>query len=166
MGADGDSVAAEVGHWFFAEYLSTWAAAGAGASGPGEVLAYWGVPMHAASTHLNQWLMTPEAVLGLLEANHAPLRAAGYTHTEVIDRSLTVYNENAAVIDVIWSRRRADDTEIQRLASHFEVHRTADGWRVIALASAPTSSSSLADVWRRRTAPGIPGNTTSRPGRQ
>ncbi|MGW4517695.1 DUF6841 family protein [Streptomyces sp. NPDC004393] len=148
-----DSVAREVGHWFFSEYLATWATIGATSASPEGVLDYWGVPMHAASARLNRWLMTQEAVLGLLEANHAPLKAAGYTHSAVIDRSITAYNENAVAIDVIWSRRRADDSEIERLATHFEIHRTDDGWRVIALASTPTSKSSLADVWPRTTGP-------------
>ena len=105
--------------------------------------------MHAASVHVTGWLLTADAVLELLEANHAPLKAAGYTNTQVLDRAITGYNDVAAGVDVIWSRRRGDATEIERVAVHFEIHRTEDGWRVIGVASADTAASSLADVWRR-----------------
>jgi hypothetical protein len=153
-----NAIAREVEQWFFSEYLSTWVTIGASQSAdPRGVLDYWGVPMHAASPRGNRWLMTDEAVLGLLEANHKPLKAAGYTHTAVLDRALTAYNENAVSIEVLWSRRRADESEIERLATHFEIHRTGNGWRMVALASAKTPKDSLAEVWRRRSGSEIGG---------
>ena len=102
--------------------------------------------MHAASMHMNEWLPTEKAVLGLLSANHKPLQSSG-THTNVIDRR-TVVNNNAASVDAISSRCRHDQTEIQRVAAHFETNRTNNGWRVIDLASAPTTKSSLEEAWR------------------
>jgi flavin reductase (DIM6/NTAB) family NADH-FMN oxidoreductase RutF len=39
----------------------------------------------------------------------------------VPDRKVTVYNINGAAIDVIWSRRRADETEIERVVIYFEL---------------------------------------------
>jgi hypothetical protein len=59
-------------------------------------------------------------VLAFLEANQAPLRSAGYDHTVLPDSQINVYNSVGAAVEVIWSRRRADDTEIQRGATHFE----------------------------------------------
>ena len=102
--------------------------------------------MHAASMHMNEWVPTEKAVLGLLSANHKPLQSSG-THTNVIDRR-TVVNNNAASVDAISSRCRHDQTEIQRVAAHFETNRTNNGWRVIDLASAPTTKSSLEEAWR------------------
>lgn len=145
-----DLIVNEIDRWFFGDYLPKWVAIGANVhADPEEILNYWGVPMHVASVHMSGWLLTTEAVLSLLEANHAPLRAAGYTNTRALEGAITVYNDNAAAVDVIWSRRRADATEIERLAVHFEIHRTDDGWRVIGIASTGTTASSLADVWRQ-----------------
>jgi hypothetical protein len=147
--ADPSVTVEEIDQWFFGEYLPKWVAiGGSGQADPSCILEFWGVPMHAASVHLTNWLRTPDAVLALLAATQVPLKALGYTHTNVIDQGIIVYNDNAASVDVIWSRCRADDAEIQRLAAHFEVRRTDDGWRVIGLASTLTAESSLDRVWR------------------
>ena len=139
----------QIDQWFFGEYLPKWVSIGGStAADPSGILKFWGVPMHAASIHLTKWLDTPKAVLGLLAANHGPLKALGYARTCVLDRRITVYNDDAASIDVIWSRRRADGAEVQRLAVHFEARRSEDGWRVISLASKLTSENSLDQVWR------------------
>jgi uncharacterized NTF2-like protein DUF6841 len=75
--------------------------------------------MHAAPRNMNKWLLTEKAVLGRLGADHKPLRSAGYTHTNVVDRRTVVYHNNAASVDVMWSRFRHDNTEIERIAAHF-----------------------------------------------
>lgn len=60
---------------------------------------------------------------------------------------MTTYSSHSAGIEVIWSRRSADDTEIERLGVHFEVRRDASGtWRITALAAHPTPTAS-ADVF-------------------
>lgn len=146
----------EIADWFFADYVQKWVAIGGGEGrDPKEILAYWGVPMHAASIYENAWLTSDEAVLDLLEANQAPLRRAGYATTVVLDRKVTAYSTAAGSVDAIWSRRRADDTEILRLAVHFEVRRGDAGWRVISLASVRTGEDALDRVWR--TEPGAHG---------
>jgi hypothetical protein len=153
-----DPTIQEINQWFFGEYLPTWVSIGASEDGdPSLILEFWGVPMHAASLHMTSWLRTPEAVLDLLAANHAPLRALGYTHTNVIDQRIVVYNHDAASIDAIWSRCRADEVEVERVAAHFEVRRTGDGWRVIAVATTPTDQDSLDEVWRESRG-GLAGN--------
>jgi hypothetical protein len=152
MAASGETslTVREINEWFFGGYLPKWVSiGGSGQAEPSDILEFWGVPMHASSVYLTKWLRTPEAVLGLLAANQVPLKASGYTHTNVVDQRIIVYNNDAASVDVIWSRCRADDAEIQRLATHFEVRRTADGWRVISLASKLTAESSLDRAWRR-----------------
>jgi uncharacterized NTF2-like protein DUF6841 len=138
----------EMEHWFFDTYVPAWVDHGASGSGQDEmILQYWGFPLHAASVNMTRCLMTGDEVIGLLRANQKPLQAENYTHTAVLDRRVVGFNENAGAIDVIWSRRRADESEIERRAVHFEIHRTAAGWRVVAIASALTDRSSLAEVW-------------------
>ena len=61
---------------------------------------------------------------------------------------MTAYSSHSAGIEVIWSRRSADDTEIERLGVHFEVRRDDSGtWRIIAAAAHPTDADRVADVF-------------------
>ena len=59
-----DAVVEDVENWLFKKYLPTWASVGADSDAdPRKVLDYWGVPMHAATPKLNQWLATEDQVL-------------------------------------------------------------------------------------------------------
>lgn len=142
---------AEVTAWFFDNYLPRWVAAGTGASGEGPefILEYWGVPMHVTGLDQTFWCLDDKAVLAFLEMNHGPLKAAGYTHTVVPDRRVFVYSRVGAAIEVIWSRRRADESEIQRVAVHFEVAKGPQGWRVVGVQALAMDHPTLADVWPR-----------------
>jgi hypothetical protein len=144
-----DPVVVEIRSWFFDQYLSKWVSIGASKDGdPRAILQYWGVPMHASSPNMNRWLMTDDDVLSLLSANQKPLQASNYTQTEVLDSAITAFNSQSGSVDAIWSRRRQDESEIERRAVHFEVRRTELGWRIIALASQLTDRDRLAEVWR------------------
>lgn len=142
---------AEVTDWFFEDYLPRWVAAAAGTSadGPEFIHAYWGTPLHVTGLEQSFWCLDDESVLGFLEQNHAPLRAAGYSHTVVPDRRVFVYNTVGAAIEVIWSRRAADETEIQRWATHFELAKSDAGWRVIGVQAAATDQDTLEGAWPR-----------------
>jgi hypothetical protein len=144
-----EAVAAEVTEWFFEDYLPTWVGIGNGsiAKGPGFILDYWGVPLYDWRPDGGQWALDSESVTGLLNATHTRLEANGYAYTEVVDRAVHTYHRNGAAIEVIWSRRRADDTEIERLAVHFEVIRTRDGWRIAGIQRRPTQADRLTDAW-------------------
>ena len=139
----------EVMRWFFDDYLATWVGVGAGAIGRGPefILDYWGVPLHYSNDHESTWFLDSSSVVGLLEQTHARLRAQRYTHTAVPDRRVSVYNSAGAAIDVIWSRRRADDSEIERLAVHFELGRAPAGWRVVGIQTMLTAAASLDAAW-------------------
>ncbi|AQV97300.1 hypothetical protein BJN34_25915 [Cupriavidus necator] len=145
-----DKTAEEFEEWFFKQYFDAWISVGNGAAEPETMLQYWGVPLHAAAMVRTQWLMTESDVVAQIRATQAPLKASGYRTTKLLDRRVTVYNQSAACVDAIWSRRGAEDQEIQRVASHFEVHRTADGWRVVAMANTLTDADELAQVWPLR----------------
>ena len=139
----------EAAKWFFDDYLPTWVAAGAakGTAGEDFILRYWGVPLYTDGLGQNQWQMNAKGVLDFLALNHGPLKAQGYNHTVVPDRKVTAYSENGVGIDVIWSRRRPDESEIQRLAVHFGLAKTPAGWRVITIDASPTTEDKLDAVW-------------------
>ena len=143
------SVRDEVSRWFFDDYLSIWIGVGAGtiAREPEFILDYWGVPLHWSDDQGSQWFLDAPAVVALLEELQARLRGDGYAYTAVPDQKVTVYHDNGAAIEVIWSRRRTDGTEIERVAAHFEVARGQAGWRVISIQATPTISDSLNTVW-------------------
>jgi len=145
-----DATAKEVSAWFFEDYLPTWVGAGAkkGQAMQDFILRYWGVPLYTDALGQNAWAMTPQGVVDFLNLNQDPLKAQGYNHTAVPDQKVTAYSENGASIDVIWSRRRADESEIQRLAVHFGIARIATlGWRVITIQGVLTSESRLDAIW-------------------
>jgi len=75
------------------------------------------------------------------------LQGEDYAYTAVPDQKVTVYHDNGGAVEVIWSRRRSNGTEIERLAAHFEVARGAGGWRIVGIQATPTTSDSLKDVW-------------------
>lgn len=143
------NTANEASAWFFDDYFPTWVAAGAakGADKEDFILRYWGVPLYTDGLGRNSWAMTSKEVLDFLALNHGPLKAQGYSHTVIPDRNVTAYSENGAGIDVIWSRRRADESEIQRLAVHFGLAKTSDGWRVITINAVPTAEDKLDAVF-------------------
>ncbi|MGW1159516.1 DUF6841 family protein [Streptomyces sp. NPDC002513] len=149
-GAPGDGVRTEVARWFFDDYLPTWVGVGSGAisRGPEFILDYWAVPLHISTPATRTWLLDGDAVSGWLGRSQTALRAQGYSYTAVPDRRVTVYHDAGAAIDVIWSRRRSDDSEIERLAVHFEVARDFAGWRVVGIQYVPTTADSLDAVWR------------------
>jgi hypothetical protein len=143
------SVRDEVTHWFFDDYLPTWVGVGAGtiARGPEFILDYWGVPLHWSDDHGSRWFLDAPAVVAGLHALQSRLRAEGYADTAVPDHNVTVYHRNGAAIEVIWSRLRADGTEIERVAGHFEISRGPAGWRIVGIQITPTASDSLTTVW-------------------
>lgn len=140
---------AEVTEWFFQDYLQRWVAVAAGTSGEGPefILDYWDTPLHVTALGQSFWCLDDAGVLAFLEMNQAPLREAGYSHTAVPDRRVFVYNAVGAAIEVIWSRRRADESEIERWAVQFSVAKSEKGWRVVGIHSAATDKDRLADIW-------------------
>ena len=140
---------AEVTSWFFEDYLPRWVAVASGASdeGPEFIHEYWGTPMHVTGLGHSFWCLEDADVLAFLDLNFAPLRAAGYTHTVVPDQRVFVYSAVGAAIEVIWSRRAADESELQRWATHFEVARSDHGWRVVGLHGVATAAETLDSVW-------------------
>jgi glyoxylase-like metal-dependent hydrolase (beta-lactamase superfamily II) len=145
----GQTIEEEVAHWFFDDYLSTWIGVGAGTieRGPEFILDYWSAPLNWSDDQGSQWFLDRQSVVAQLDALQTRLRAEGYGDTAVPDYRVTAYHDNGAAIEVIWSRRRTDGSEIERLAAHFEVARGPKGWRIIGIQAKPTTSDSLKTAW-------------------
>jgi len=144
------TTAEEVAAWFFNEYVPTWVAAGANKGFDHEsfILGYWGVPLYVNDRETNSCMMNGKAVIDFIEAHQRPLKAQGYNHTVVLDRKVTAYTKNGAGVDAIWSRRRPDESEIQRLAVHFGIAGIGNvGWRVITIQAVATTEAKLDDIW-------------------
>lgn len=139
----------DVAHWFFDDYLPTWIGVGSGAvaRGPEFILDYWGAPLHWSDDEGSRCIPDAAAVVAQLGELQHRLRVNGYADTTVPDRRVLAYHRNGAAIEVIWSRRRGDGSEIERLAVHFELARGPEGWRVVSIQATPTPSDSLDDVW-------------------
>lgn len=144
----------EIEHWFFVTYFNDWVAVGKGESdeGPEFILKYWSTPMFVTGALGTGWLTKGEDVVGLLLKNHIPLQEAGYTHTVVPDKKVVAYNEMGGSIESIWSRRSADETEIQRMAVHFDVAKIDDKWMVVGIqgkfTDAAVDKDSLELAWK------------------
>lgn len=145
-----DKTAEEFEEWFFTHYVDTWISVCNGSAEPENMLQFWGAPLHAAAMVRTQWLMSESDVLAQIRATQAPLKASGYRTTKILDRRVTIYNQSAACVDAIWSRKGAHDQELQRVATHFEAHRTDKGWRVVAMANTLTDAEQLTQVWPLR----------------
>lgn len=146
---DAIAVHDEVSRWFFDRYLPAWVGVGNGTSDvqPEFILEYWGVPLHHCMPNLSVWLLDATAVVDFLKQRHRDLRAKGYSYTAVPDRNIIVYHSRGAAIEVIWSRRQANGSEIERLAVHFEAARELGGWRIVGIQALPTSANTLQAAW-------------------
>lgn len=138
----------DVTRWFFKEYLGTWITAGATGASPTFITDYWSAPLWVSVPGMTPGALPDDAaVVGFLDGMQTRLRAAGYTHTVVPDRRVTAFNDRSATIEVIWSRRRADESEVERLAVHFAVVRRDEGWRIVAIFGQPTTVDRLDEAW-------------------
>lgn len=138
----------EVWNWFFEDYLPRWTAAGEQGEDSSFITDYWGAPLWVSIDDSPVVLAATEAqVPGILSPIHVRLKAAGYNHTSVIDRQVTIFNKNSAQVRAIWSRRRADGSEIERCAVSFNLMRREDGWRILHIQQKATDASKLTEVW-------------------
>ncbi len=156
MSFDSKHVEAELNQWFFETYLNHWVEVGNGTrnEGPEFVLQYWGTPLSVTvdDPDIATWMMTDQEIVDFLVMQHTLLKEAGYSHTEVPDQRVFVYNNNGGAIEVIWSRRAADETEIQRYAVRFTVAKINGVWKVVAQQARKTTlerdENSLEKAWQ------------------
>ncbi|MFI5798732.1 hypothetical protein [Streptomyces sp. NPDC051677] len=143
-----DATYAEISNWFFEDYLARYITAVGSSNDPSFIAEYWAAPLWVGSDDGPVVLLrTVEEVIGLFKATFDRLQGAGYTHTAVLDHRIVIFNRHSAAVDVIWSRRRVDESEIERLAVHFVIGRREDGLRAVAIEAACTASDSLDANW-------------------
>ncbi len=131
----------EVDQWF-SEYFKAFIDISAGKTDPGKILLYWCVPLHTSSPKSTNWLKSSEEVVGVLNEMQGVLK-----RTEVLDKAVTVYSENASRVESIMSRRRGDGAEVDRAAVSFELRRADGDWIIISTTTRPTDATKLRDVW-------------------
>lgn len=152
---DRAAIEAEIRAWFFDEYFPRWVdvANGKRNEGPEFILKYWGRPMFATNDapSIAAWLHTDEDVIGFLKMQHDILKSEGFTHTHSPEEIIRVYNPNGASIEGIWSRRRADNSEVHRIAVNFQVAKMDGVWRVLGVHSRMTDinkdNDTVAGAW-------------------
>ncbi|WOE74677.1 DUF6841 family protein [Alterisphingorhabdus coralli] len=141
---DDAAICKELEHWFFEVYFNHWVEVGAGKrkDGPEFILEYWGTPMFVTNDQpaLALWLLDGEDVIQFLAVQHEMLKAGGYSHTHVPDRKVRAYNNTGGAIEVIWSRRAPDESEIQRFVVHFECAKFDGKWKVVGVHSRATDA--------------------------
>ena len=136
----------EIDRWF-RKYFDDFIAIGAGRIDPAKILAYWGVPLHMSGPAHAGWITSSEDVVRFLSDMQGVLKQGGYTHTQIVDYTITIYGENASRVEAILSRCRGDGTEMDRAAIAFEIRRTEESWIIISTTARPTDLSKLRDVW-------------------
>lgn len=145
---DLDETYAEISKWFFEDYLARYITGVGSSNDPSFIAEYWAAPLWVGTDDGPVMLLsTVDEVIGLFKATFDRLQEADYTHTTVLDHRTVVFNKHSAAIDAIWSRRRGDESEIERLAVHFVIGRRDDGLRVVAIEAASTASDSLTHIW-------------------
>jgi hypothetical protein len=145
---DLDEAYTEFDGWFTDQYMPAFISAVGGASDPTFISGYWGSPLWVGNDLGPITLAaTDEDVVRAFTAMTSRLHAAGYADSVVLDRRTVVFNKDGAAIDSLWSRRRGDGSEIERVAVHFVVARRTDGIRVVTFETHATDAEKLDEVW-------------------
>lgn len=146
--SDLDEAYAEFSDWFTNQYMPAFISGVKGARDPAFISDYWGSPLWVGNDLGPITLAeTDEDVVRAFTAMTSRLHAAGYADSVVLDLRTVVFNKDAAAIDSLWSRRRGDGSEIERVAVHFVVARRADGIRVVTFETHATDADTLDEVW-------------------
>jgi hypothetical protein len=129
-----DATAREIEEWFFDDYVPTWVKAARNNEDESFIFQYYSLPIYWNGLGVNDWLTTEAAVRAVIDLQQGQLQDQRYDHTNIPDRRIIAYNENGGAVDAIWSRVRADESEVMHLVVHFEIARLkGKGWRVIAV---------------------------------
>jgi hypothetical protein len=125
--------AADAVTWFD-DYLSAFAAFGRGeVDEPRLLLDYYAVPLLLTTDDAVVALTTEDEVINAVRGQIGGLRDAGYHRSEVLTSELSVLNARTALYAAEFSRRRADGSEIGRLAATYLMTVGAVGRRISAL---------------------------------
>ncbi|MDT0467094.1 MULTISPECIES: DUF6841 family protein [Streptomyces] len=150
-----DETYLEITDWFFGNYLPRWVTAVEETDDASFIGDYWTAPLWVGDESGPVSLApTAQDVTAWFQATFDRLKAAGYTRTVVVDNRVTIFNKHGGAIDAIWSRLRADESEIERIAVHFVIARRGEELRIVAIEATFTDSDSLDEVWPIRRSEG------------
>lgn len=80
-------------------------------------------------------MMTAEAIKKTFDDGRKPLMADRYARSEWVERSIRVLNEGAASVSGSLIRYQNDGTKPGHFAFTYFLGKSADGWRIAAIAS-------------------------------
>jgi NTF2-like protein (DUF6841) len=119
---------------WFRHYLEVFESVGRGQQEPGALLDHYGVPLliTVGATLLIQ--TSADEVVGVMRRQVEEMRSAGYHSTTLLDEEVTVLNAASALYRGTFSRRRADDSEVNAITVTYFVTDSAAGRRISAFA--------------------------------
>lgn len=126
-----DAVA--VDRWF-ADYLEDFAAVVRGQRGIDRLLERYAVPLILTVEDGAMQLATAQDVLTVIGTQVDQLRAQGFAGSVEVHGETTVLNASSAVRGEGLARRRADDSEIDRVGMTYVIIETGDGPRIAVMA--------------------------------
>ena len=119
---------------WFDDYLSAFGGLGRGElDDPRLLLDYYAVPLLLTTDDAALALTTEDDVVDAVRRQIAGLRDAGYDRSQTIRSELSVLNASTAMYAADFSRRRADGSEIGRLAATYLITVGTRGRRISAL---------------------------------
>lgn len=119
---------------WFGEYLDAFAACGRGENEPASLLTYYGVPLLLTTDNGYLALASDDQVMTMARRQVEGMLADHYHHSDVLGLEVVRLNAVCALCRGRFSRRRADGSEINRLAATYLVTAGPDGNRISALA--------------------------------
>ncbi len=117
---------------------------------------YYSIPLYVneaesgdadASGKRSRWLLTDSDIHDFLLAGRETLEARDYHHSNILDRVIRVLNGNRVNLEIVVSRRRADDTEVERWAVGYGIAKFEAGWRIIDIYTTITAADTVAATW-------------------
>jgi hypothetical protein len=119
---------------WFDEYLSAFAALGRGElNDPRLLLDYYAVPLLLTTDDAVVALMSEEEVIDAVWRQIGVLRDDGYDGSDALTSELSVLNARTALHAAEFARRRADGSEIGRVAATYLITVGTVGHRISAL---------------------------------
>lgn len=149
---------------FYTAYVQDYVAAMTGKQGGDEFFyrKYYSIPIYIGEADpvdsggsgigRSRWLLTDSEMREFLSSNEQDLAARGYHHAKILDRAVRVLNSTRVNLEIIVSRLREDEVEIERWAVGYGIAKLADGWRIIDLYTAVTTAETVAEAWPPATA--------------
>lgn len=94
---------------------------------------HYAVPLLSVTPDDRVWMETAEAVEKVMSAYLDALRAGGYDHGELDEAVYHPLSDDAVIASTAWTRYAADGEVFEELGTTYLLHRTDDGWRIVAL---------------------------------